>query len=291
MNKFITICITLVFTLLISSNGFASDKPKELDDYNSKPGKINKKDLDPELVERLDNRVEKINKYLFEIQDLEVELSEASDDDNKEKILKKIGKVEDKLKAIGVDTIPVQEDLNDDSFSTASVEYGDFTVRKASIYYDNDMQMYVISSGWDWNNDDYLDVGAIGGENVLAIQVLNHQVASYEEGIRTYSPAGNSFSIVQGNDYLEGYGYAAKFEDEITTNGYNAYRGKVWFYFKFVGGTPKVDLLTINTRYGHSWSYNKITGLGAGPYSASISWDWKENSLEDQSVYHTDIFK
>ncbi|MGM0836757.1 MAG: hypothetical protein ACQEV7_11415 [Bacillota bacterium] len=290
MKKFLSICITLVLTLLVVSNGEASAQSIGLEDYDLKPGKINKSELDTELVQKLDNRVDKINKYLFEIQDLEVALKDATENKEKNNILKKISKVEKKLKEIGVDAIPVEEEKSDD-FSIASVGYGDFSVRKATIYYDNDMQMYVISSGWDWNNDDYLDVGSIGGDNVLAIQVLGHQVAVYDEGIRTYSKSGKLFSPAKGNFYLDGYGYAAKFKDELNFSGYNAHRGSVWFYFRFTNGTPKVNLLTINTRYGHSWNSNTITGLGGGPYSASISWQWQDRAIESESVSHTDIFR
>ncbi|WP_243299725.1 hypothetical protein [Bacillus litorisediminis] len=190
---------------------------------------------------------------------------------------------EDYLKKLGLSKIENDPDTNVEIASTIN----DVDMPKPTMYYDNDMQMYVMTGYWNWNKT-YPD-STVGGTDGFALGVAQEQISVFEHGLRTSKKDGTSSTPSVQSPYVNGYGIGFEFQDSGLGLNYNCYKGTGWVYFRFYNGTPVGKTINFNSKYGHSWSSTEVTGFSIGPTDLGISWNYSTNKFED-SNYGTKTF-
>ncbi|GAA0378161.1 hypothetical protein [Bacillus horti] len=290
---------------MFSNNSYASTVDSISSQYNLTAGKVDLSLLDPELQLMLSERYKEVDDYFLLIEEKEMMYDEILStlstnklnmEENhmlyieastlKSEILDLKNNMEENIGLIEIEhfgDIGSNEDL-----SIASVSSDvDITV---NLYYDQTTGQYVLSGGWEWKNRNWFSDcgwGACGGYNGFALQILNRDIAIFDETLYTYSGLREQFvrTNTMEKEYSS-YGLGMRFQDnQIVRNWeyeYDSHRGQGRIWFEFSDGTPTGTIVSYKAGYAHTWNSTEVSSITISATGISFSFSTTENRWSDE---------
>jgi hypothetical protein len=311
MKKVLSLALSLalVSSLSLMSPTVSAEKPGETisSQYNLGPGKVDLEKLDPELKAKLEKRYKEVDEYFVQIEEKEIaytninkrlqnnekEISKNEQNRLKNEATQLYSEINN-LKRNMQENIGVVEVNENDKINfvktAAESTYNDVNLT-VNMYYDEQVNQYILSGGWDWKNDNWFSDcswGKCGGLDGIALHVLNKNIATFDEVLYTYSEPGEGFNKTSSisHDYSN-YGLGMKFQDnQITRNWeyeYDSYSGRGRIWFEFSDGVPTGSIVSYTIGFGHTWDSTELNSIGISASSISFNFSKTENRWDDEA--------
>lgn len=306
MKKSINVfLIGVLISVMFGSSSYASTVESVSSQYNLTPGKVDLSLLDPELQLMLSERYKEVDEYFLLIEEKEMMYDEIlyilstntlSVEENDilyteaSTLESEISELKNNMeKNIGLIEIEHFEDIEaNEDLSIASVASDvDITV---NLYYDQTTGQYVLSGGWEWKNRNWFSDcgwGACGGYDGFALQILNRDIAIFDETLYTYSGLRELFDRTNEMEKeYSSYGLGMRFQDnQIARNWeyeYDSHRGQGRIWFEFSDGTPTGTIVSYKAGYAHTWSSTAVSSISITATGISFTFTKQENSWSNE---------
>ncbi|WP_342505976.1 hypothetical protein [Sporosarcina sp. FSL K6-2383] len=260
----------LALTLLMPTQALANE---DFSDLEFPAGQVDLSTLPVEFQEKLSKRTKEVNDYLENLEELRIQKELASNELLKgiatTHSLARFNDISTKLEYYennSLEIVGLKKIVNDNQnlliqpLSTSKQA----SVKAPTLYYDNDVASYVLSSGWNWLsiNGDRNNKGDDG----FGLRVNQEMVSVISDHVTTWDNYGNKYFPLY-NSITSKHGYYQEFEDMHMNGigrGYSAHTGNSWMFFRFYNGTPLGKTVNFNGQYAHNWEGSNLTGLSVG---------------------------
>lgn len=273
--------------LLLPTQVLANENFKDLE---LPAGQVDLSTLPTDFQEKLDKRTKEVNDYLVKLDELKAQTELAKTELLKgtatASSLTRFNEVSAELEHYennSLEIVGLKKIENNDQtlliqpLSTNSQA----TVKAPTLYYDNDVASYVLSSGWDWNtiNPDRNN----GGEDGFGLRVNQETISLISDHLTTWNYSGTKY-FPRHTTKASKHGYYQLFDDSSAVGrDYIAHKGTSWMFFRFYDGTPFGKTVNFNGQYAHTWESTSLTGISVGPTSfggtfTTSKYGWKVNN-------------
>lgn len=267
-----------VLFLLLPTQAFANENFKDLE---LPAGQIDKSTLPYNFQQKLDKRTKEVNDYLVKLDELKAQVEQA------EKSLLKGIAMENSLTRFNEASAEL-EYFENNSFEIAGLNKveignqtsliqplshnGQATVKAPTLYYDNDVASYVLSSGWNWSaiNPDRNN----SGEDGFGLRVNQEKISLISDHLTTWNYGGTKY-FPSYTTKASPYGYYQLFPDAGVGSKYSAHRGTSWMFFRFYNGAPLGKTVNFSGQYAHTYESTNLTGISIGATSFGGSFSVK----------------
>jgi len=280
-----------VLSLILPNQAFANETDN-FKDLELPAGQVDLSKLPIEFQEKLSKRSEEINDYFEKLEELKIKarLAETEMLSNKKSGSASINKfhiieINNEIEYYENNSLAIAglEKLNE-SFPNTLIQpmstNSQATVKAPTVYYDNDMSSYVLSSGWNWStiNPDNNN----GSWDGFGLRVNQEKVSVLEDHLTTFDYNGKKYSPSKTSE-TSAYGYYQMFDDANISRNYTAHSGTSWMFFRYYNGTPIGKTVNFNGQYAHTWSSTTLSGAAAGSSDFAgtfsvTSKGWKANN-------------
>lgn len=297
----------LVITNITSVDANSTDEihskyHSELVKSMDKNGVVNKNKLPDNVKTELENRYKAVSLFLDSLgekkaksQTLLNKIKTTKDPVIKEKLEKDLTELKNEIFKIEYNsekTIGLKKLNNNKKNSKAviSSSYGD-AITNVDLYWDIDMETYVITGDFEWQNGNWINdggVGNIGGLDGIALQLAS-KIIKIDYGLNLYDSHGNYKEMVMNQNYFtdySDYGIGFRYQDYIyedsskfpVSKAYLATSGNAHIYFDYYEPISSGDNLMFRSKYAHSYDKTSLSGFSIS--DSGINLNWTINNIE-----------